>query len=91
MGRRVEGRDEQTRGRLTPHVWGEARNGAGEQRVIRLRTANGYSLTVDGALAVRRFIEDRSPAPGCYTPSSLCGAGLVEELPDSGIFEVSEC
>lgn len=91
VDRRVKGPDEQTRARLTTHVWGEARNGAGEQRVIRLRTANGYALTVDGALAVRRFIEDQAPAPGCYTPSKLCGAQLVEELPGSSRFEVSEC
>ncbi len=47
VDRRVKGPDEQTRARLTTHVWGEARNGPGEQRVIRLPTAHGYPLPVD--------------------------------------------
>ncbi|ASK35777.1 saccharopine dehydrogenase family protein [Alloalcanivorax mobilis] len=88
--RRVSGPDEATRERQPTYIWGEARNGAGQQRVVRIRTANGYSLTVHGALAVRRHIEEHSPAPGCYTPARLCGLELVEQLSGSGRFEVSE-
>src|SRR5262245_50768895 len=33
-------------------VWGEATNARGDKRTARVKTANGYSLTVTGALAV---------------------------------------
>lgn len=89
VDKRIKGPDEGTREKNPTWIWGEARNGAGEQRVVRIRTANGYSLTVDGALAIRAFIEENSPAPGCYTPAMLCGAGLVETLPGSGRFEIT--
>lgn len=88
--RRIKGPDEAARERHPTYIWGEARNGAGQQKVVRIRTANGYSLTIDGALAIRRHIEERTPAPGCYTPATLCGPNLVETLPGSGRFEVSE-
>lgn len=88
--RRTQGPDEATRARHPTYIWGEARNGAGQQKVVRIRTANGYALTIDSALAVRRYIEEQAPAPGCYTPARLCGLDLVEKLPGSGLFEVSE-
>lgn len=84
IGRSVRGPDERTRERMPTHVWGEARNAAGATRVARIRTANGYSLTVTGSLAVIEHLQQASPAGGAWTPSRLVGADLVERLPGSG-------
>jgi short subunit dehydrogenase-like uncharacterized protein len=55
-----------------------------------VRTANGYTLTVDAALAVMREVLERAPAEGGFrTPSQLCGWRLVETLPGSGRVEVT--
>lgn len=82
--RTVKGPDETTRGRLPTYVWGEAINAKGEKKVARIKTANGYSLTVTGSLAVVEHLLSNTPAGGSYTPSKLVGADLVTKLPGSG-------
>ncbi|MCY1422046.1 hypothetical protein D9M71_377150 [compost metagenome] len=82
--RRVHGPDEEARGRQRTWVWGEARNERGERRIARLETANGYEVTIHGALlAVRRLLDYHGPG-GYFTPSQLFGERCVEELPGSG-------
>jgi short subunit dehydrogenase-like uncharacterized protein len=80
----VKGPSEEVRAKLPTHVWGEATNAKGEKKTARIRTANGYSLTVTGSLAVVDFLLKNKPAGGSYTPSKLVGADLVTLLPDSG-------
>lgn len=80
----VKGPDEATRERLPTYVWGEATNAKGQKKTARIRTANGYSLTVTGALAVVEHLLANRPAGGSYTPSRLVGADLVARLPGSG-------
>jgi short subunit dehydrogenase-like uncharacterized protein len=80
---RIRGPDARQRERPT-FVWGEVRNAAGSVKTARITVANGYSLTVTGALAVVDSVLTRQPAPGAYTPSLLCGADLVTRLPGSG-------
>ena len=65
-------------------VWGEATNARAEKRTARIRTANGYSLTITGALAVVEHLMAARPAGGAYTPAKLMGADLVTRLPGSG-------
>jgi short subunit dehydrogenase-like uncharacterized protein len=84
IGKTVKGPDEQLRAKLPTHVWGEATNARGEKKTARIRTANGYSLTVTGSLAVVEFLLKNKPVGGSYTPSKLVGADLVTMLPDSG-------
>ncbi|WP_027343284.1 saccharopine dehydrogenase family protein [Hamadaea tsunoensis] len=82
--RTVPGPSAEQRARHTTFVWGEAVNAAGARRTARITTANGYDLTVAGALAaVDALLADR-PAGGAYTPSQLLGADLVTRLPGSG-------
>lgn len=88
IGRTVKGPDEATRDRQPTYVWGEARNAAGKTVTARIRTANGYSLTVTGALAVVEHLRSHAPAGGAYTPSRLVGADLVSRLPGSGPLEI---
>jgi short subunit dehydrogenase-like uncharacterized protein len=54
-----------------------------------VRTENGYSLTVTGALAVVGFLRACTPAGGYQTPSSLIGPELVTALPGSSELVIS--
>ncbi len=71
-------------------VWGEARNAAGVVRTARIRTANGYDVTVEGALAVSQAVLARNSGEGgAFTPALLCGAGLIETLAGSGALSMN--
>ncbi|HEY1078283.1 MAG TPA: saccharopine dehydrogenase NADP-binding domain-containing protein [Fontimonas sp.] len=89
IGKTVKGPDESTRDQLTTQVWGEAKNAKGETRTARIKTANGYSLTVTGSLAVVDHLLKTTVAGGAYTPSKLVGADLVTKLPGSGELVIS--
>lgn len=89
IGSRVRGPDAATRARMPTHVWGEVRNASGQTRTARVRTANGYSLTVTGSLAMVAHLIEHTVDGGAYTPSMLAGANFVETLPDSGRIAVS--
>lgn len=62
-------------------LWGEARNDSGVMAELRLKTPNGYDLTVTAALAlVERLLQSPAQA-GYHTPSTLMGADFVLGLP----------
>jgi short subunit dehydrogenase-like uncharacterized protein len=83
--KRIQGPDADARDRTPTYVWGEARNAAGETRTARIKTANTYSLTITGALAVvQHLLEEKIVEGGSYTPALLVGPELVERLPGSG-------
>jgi short subunit dehydrogenase-like uncharacterized protein len=84
IGKTVKGPDAATRDKLTTAVWGEASNAAGQKKTARITTANGYSLTVTGSLAVVEYLLKNTVPAGSYTPSLLLGAELVSTLPGSG-------
>lgn len=85
VDRKVRGPSEATRAKLQTAVWGEVRNAKGDCLVGRVTTANGYSLTIDSALAiVSHIMAGDDIVGGFYTPSKLCGWHLVETLPGSG-------
>lgn len=78
------GPDERERERTPTHVWGEVRDAAGAVRTGRVRTANGYTVTVHAALGVvERLLAGAAPA-GATTPARLMGRDYVERLPGSG-------
>ncbi len=79
-----KGPDAAAREQLPTFVWGEAQNAAGVTKTARIKTANGYSLTVTGSLAVTEFLLRNDVRGGSYTPAKLMGAQLVEKLPGSG-------
>ncbi|MCG6116833.1 MAG: saccharopine dehydrogenase NADP-binding domain-containing protein [Aquimonas sp.] len=79
--RRVRGPSDTSRERSATWVWGEATNAAGQRVAKRLRTSNGYTLTVDAALGIiERLSEGEVPA-GFHTASQLMGADYIERLP----------
>jgi len=88
IARTVKGPDEKKRAQVPSFVWGEATNARGEKKTARIRTANGYSLTITGSLAVVEHLMTTQPAGGAYTPARLMGADLVARLPGSGPLRV---
>jgi short subunit dehydrogenase-like uncharacterized protein len=64
-------------------VWGEVRNAAGQAKTARLRTANGYSLTVCSSLAFLESMPNESPYAGFATPAMVMGADFATTLPGS--------
>ena len=73
---------------MPTYVWGEARNAGGDKKTARIRTANSYSLTITGALAVVDYLMKNRPDGGAYTPATLAGVDLVKQLPESGDMEI---
>jgi short subunit dehydrogenase-like uncharacterized protein len=80
----VEGPSAAKRDAQPAFVWGEATNARGDKRTARIKTANGYSLTVSGALAVVELPLTHNVPGGAYTPAKLSGPDLVTRLPGSG-------
>jgi short subunit dehydrogenase-like uncharacterized protein len=88
--RSVKGPSAQKRDSLPTYVWGEARNARGATKTARIKTANGYSLTVTGALAVvEHLLAANSVAGGAFTPSRLVSPDLVTRLPGSGELRIT--
>jgi len=81
---RLRGPGAAARARGPTFVWGEARNARGETKTARITTANGYDVTVSGALAVVAHLREFGGVSGHVTPSRLVGASLVTDLPGSG-------
>lgn len=78
------------RERSPVYVWGEAANPAGELRVARIKVANGYTVTVDAALAIARHLLRGEPVQsGFTTPARLMGADFVTTLPGSSPLAIS--
>lgn len=89
IGRAIKGPDEEMRATMPTCVWGEAINAQGQKKTARIRTANSYSVTVTGSLAVVDYLQKHIPEGGAYTPAKLVGTDLVTQLPGSGMLEIS--
>lgn len=64
-------------------VWGEVKNASGQCITARLKTANGYALTVTGSLMAVEYVLNNTVDPGYTTPAQLLGADAVTKLPGS--------
>jgi short subunit dehydrogenase-like uncharacterized protein len=64
-------------------VWGEAKNAAGKTLTARMRTANGYTLTVQSSLGILAEVLAGVPDPGYTTPALLVGPDFASSLPGS--------
>ena len=85
----VRGPDESQREATPTFVWGEARNRAGEVRCARVKTANGYSVTVDASIAAIRKLLEHTGDGGFVTPSRLMGREFISQLKGSSAIEVT--
>lgn len=84
IAKAVKGPGEAQRDAMPTFVWGEVTNARGERRTARIRTANGYSLTIDGSLHVVDHLLRNSSVAGAFTPSTLVGQQLINHLLGSG-------
>ncbi|MBY6096830.1 saccharopine dehydrogenase family protein [Ferrimonas balearica] len=85
---RLTGPDEIQRQNATTWVWGRVSNAEGHTLEGRIQVANGYDVTVTGALAMVERVLTENPS-GFLTPSKLAGWQLVESLPGSGTIALS--
>ncbi|WP_172560674.1 saccharopine dehydrogenase family protein [Vibrio parahaemolyticus] len=88
--RTVKGPNEEQRNQLPTYVWGKASNKLGQSKTARVQTANGYSLTVTGSLAIVEHLLHTKPEAGVYTPSKLMGSNFVSQLPGSSGITIEE-
>ena len=71
-------------------LWGIARNAAGKTVQMGIATTNGYTFTVDSALAaVERVLTD-PPAPGALTPSRAFGKDFALAIPGTKLLASSK-
>lgn len=81
------GPDPATRKRGISLVWGRVRNAAGEERRLRLKTLNGYTLTaLGGVYCAKAALEGRLEA-GFRTPAGMYGADFIQQLDPKAVFE----
>jgi short subunit dehydrogenase-like uncharacterized protein len=81
--RRVQPPTQAQRDNNPTFIWGEARNAAGKTLTGRMRTANGYSLTVQSSLGILTEVLAGVPDPGFTTPALLVGPDFASTLPGS--------
>jgi short subunit dehydrogenase-like uncharacterized protein len=86
--RTLKGPSRENREASPSYVWGEALNEKGQVKTARIKTANGYSMTVMGALAIVGHLLQIQVQGGTYTPATLVGPKLVVSLPGSGPLRV---
>jgi short subunit dehydrogenase-like uncharacterized protein len=89
LARRGRGPDQTERECNPTELWGEAINARGTKKVARLRTANGYVVTVHAALGIVASLFAREVG-GYFTPSKLMGANFIETLPGSSGIRISD-
>lgn len=88
IAKTVKGPSETQRQAMPTYVWGEVTNARGDRRTARIRTANGYSLTIDGSLFIVDHLLTNRSAGGAFTPSLLLSQALITHLPGSGPMEI---
>ncbi len=70
------------RARSRSYLWGEVTDSAGQKRVSRLQTPDGYTLTALAGVAIAEAaLAGKLPA-GFQTPAKALGADFVLTLPD---------
>lgn len=69
-------------------LWAEASNSSAMVKTARLRTANGYVVTVHAALGMLRHVLDSAGSFGYKTPSMVAGPDFVSALPGSTAIRV---
>lgn len=89
IDQRVKGPDEAERSASPTFVWGQVGNASGKRIEARVKTANGYSVTVSGALAVADHLLAGTSSTGYHTPTTLMGPDLIARLPDCGPILIS--
>ena len=77
------GPSDKQRNEQSTWVWGEVKNANGLCKSARIKTANGYALTITGSLMAVEFVLNNKVEAGYTTPSLLLGNDFVSKLPGS--------
>lgn len=77
---RKAGPSPERRARSRSFLWGEVANEAGDTRVSRLETPEGYTLTAIAAVEIARRVLSGEVSPGFQTPAGAFGADFVTIL-----------
>jgi len=83
IDRRAPGPSERKREEGKSFLWGKVYNDAGDERISRLATLNGYALTADTAVRIAQKIIAGNFKTGYQTPSMTYGPDLILEVPGS--------
>ena len=81
IGLMVTGPNDEARSTARAHLWGEARNAAGDTRTATLETPEGYTLTATAAVESLRRVLEGAIEPGFQTPAKAFGIFFVDGLP----------
>jgi short subunit dehydrogenase-like uncharacterized protein len=88
IDRRLRPPDQTQRENNPSYVWGEVRNSAGQTKTARLRTSNGYALTVVSALGILERLLAESDAAGFLTPTMIVGPDFISTLPNCSAIRI---
>lgn len=85
MKKRVDaaapGPSDDSRGRTTSEVWGEARSRDGRSVQAVVRGPNGYTLTALTSVRIAETVATGGVAPGFHTPAGALGPDFVLSVP----------
>jgi len=82
IDKRPAGPSDQQRSKAMSLVWGQATNGEGETKTVRMSCPDGYTLTMYSTLLLAQKVLQGNLKPGYQTPASAYGEDVVLELPD---------
>ncbi len=72
-------------------VWGEATTPWGQHKTARVKTTNGYDVTINGSLFAVDFMNNNSTLkPGYTTPALLMGSDVISKLNGCGAIEITD-
>lgn len=83
IDRWVKGPSAEVRQRARVHLWGRVTTPRGDSLEGTLDVREGYTFTVDAALACTERVLAGEVAPGSWTPSRAFGADFVTTLPET--------
>lgn len=77
----IEGPSAERRAATKADIWGRVANTTGHSVEATMQTPNGYSLTVDAAIAAVERLLNEPRRAGFFTPSKAFGADFALSLP----------
>lgn len=77
---RVQGPNDAERTAGSVVLWGEVEDAQGHRVAMRMRTPDGYVLTVESSLAIAERVLQGQVAPGAWTPALAFGPDFVLSL-----------
>jgi short subunit dehydrogenase-like uncharacterized protein len=82
IDKRPAGPNDEQRSKAMSLVWGQAANGQGETKTVRMSCPDGYTLTMYSTLLLAQKVLQGNLKPGYQTPATAYGEDFVLELPN---------